>query len=114
MLSILDQQLPLPSGRRYQVTYVPIMRSLRKFLALAKSGDVTKYSQFTFDNFQRINDPIFQIRTVLDYFHKGKSVTLREKQKFIHITCHLLMCFPVNLYTTGSKNLKAASKKREK
>jgi len=97
--------LPIKSGQKLQVTYVPALRSLRKFERPKSKMARSIYGlPGSLKDFEKVSDPIFAIRSTLDYFyerddrHSDQEVT-RYDQTFRKLTLqhrfHLLQLFPI-------------------
>jgi AAA15 family ATPase/GTPase len=65
--SRLASLMPLPPKSKFQITYIPIYRSLRK---LVLSSSPPKNAPPTLTDYKAIQEPVFRTRTYLDYFVK--------------------------------------------
>ncbi|MFC0513091.1 AAA family ATPase [Mucilaginibacter angelicae] len=83
-LEILKEKiLPLTpmSGKKFSVTYIPVLRSLRRlYESKEKTQGIESFKELRFDNFQQIGKDSLKIRTLLDHFIEKDEYGSKDDQ----------------------------------
>lgn len=65
-----NRLLPMREGKKFQVTYIPVLRSLRQFYQPPAGKDIGHWQSLLLDNLKKGSTNMLQARTVLDHFLK--------------------------------------------
>jgi len=78
--------MPTPKGKRFKVTYIPVLRSLRGFYEAGNNSDFQTWKSLLYANLKRIGTPTMQLRTLLDYFTTETEQTSPDGKSEFDIT----------------------------
>lgn len=75
----IKSKVPFHGHTSINQTYLPTLRSLRRFLRPEETNEVNLDGPFTFDNFIKIGSPILGIRSMMDHFVREKPKDYWDK-----------------------------------